>query len=71
MDWFMYTIRWDGRSQPVIRPMGAALARELGAELVPGFDPADRVAGVVVSSLALDGDERLLPMTAEARAGRL
>ncbi len=47
MDWFRYEITWIGRSQDIIRPMAAGQAAELGAELVPDFDPAPRVADLV------------------------
>jgi hypothetical protein len=69
--WYSYTMQWNGRDRTVVRPMGAAQAERLGAEPVPDFDPAQRVAGVLVCSFAPDGDlEQGQPMTAEAPAGR-
>ena len=72
MEWFRYSMEWNGRSHQVIRPMGAVQAAQLGAELVPGFDPAQRVAGVLVCSFAPDGLlEASYPIEAEAPVGRL
>lgn len=72
MKWFKYTITWNGRSREVIRPMGAGQAEALGAELVPDFEPAQRVAGVLVATFPPEGAlEKFYEITAEAPAGRL
>ena len=85
MNWWRYEITWNGRSQQVIRPMTAGQAAELGAELVPDFDPAPRVADLV--SILMEGGasryedlivtfppegglETACPLSAEVPAGR-
>lgn len=85
MDWYSYTINWRGQAQGVIRPMSKWQARELGAELVPDFDPEARTAEVlaavvgsqsgrkpVVVSFPPEGKlERAYPLEAEVPGGRL
>lgn len=66
MEWYRYTIQYNGRGHEVVRQMGSLQAAELGAELVPNFDPTERVVGLLVVALIPDGElERGLPLTAE------
>jgi hypothetical protein len=71
MHWFKYTYRRGRIAREIIRPMTAAQAEKLGAELVPDFDPSEQVAGIVVASFPPEGQlESTYPIEAEAPVGR-
>lgn len=72
MDWYAYTYRRGSIRRQVIRPMSARRAEELGAVLVPDFDPSQRIAGIFVVNFPPEGElESGFPIEAEAPAGRL
>lgn len=75
-NWYRYALQRNGSSRTIIRPLPAGVARELGAELMPDFDPNHRLAEVLGDCLIATfppegGLERSYPLAAEIPGGHV
>ena len=75
-EWYRYTLQNNGRSRQIIRPLPAGVARKLGDELMPDFDPNHRLGEVLGDCLIVtfppEGAlEQSFSLAAEIPGGRV